>query len=84
MKLRNLLLISLAAAGFALSGCNVANDTTAHQKSTFWGLYTYEPGCYSPTSNYSINARTEDVAGMELPSGDRVSFLWGLVSVEDY
>ena len=84
MKLRNLLLISLAAAGFALSGCNVANDTTAHQKSTFWGLYTYEPGSYTPTCDISINARTEDITGMGLPSGGRVTILWGLVSVRAY
>ena len=84
MKLRNLLLISLAAVGFALSGCNTANDHTAQQKTTFWGIYTYEPGCFTPTSPYSLNARTDQITGMELPSGDRVEFLWGLVSLEDY
>ena len=84
MKLRILALISMVIAGAVLGGCNTGNDRTAHQKSTFFGLYTYEPGCFAPVSDYAIHARTEDMCGMELPSGDRTQFLWGLVSIEDY
>lgn len=84
MKLRILALISMVIAGAVLGGCNTGNDRTAHQKSTFFGLYTYEPAIYAPTSDYSLNLRTDDACGMELPSGDKTSFAWGLVTVEDY
>lgn len=83
MKLRIFTLILAAAAGFALNACT-SNQNTAHQKETFFGLYTYEPACYAPTSSTALVGRTDSVMGMELPSGDRTQFLWGLVSVEDY
>jgi len=85
MKLRKLaFLLGIAAAALTLGGCNVGDETTAHQKSTFLGIYTYEPACFAPTRPSSIKVRTEDISGMELPSGDRTQFLWGLVSIEDY
>ena len=85
MKLRNSVFLALSLAGATLlSGCNVADETTAHQKSTLFGLYTYEPACYTPSSPISMTVRTDDACGMELPSGDRTQFLWGLISIEDY
>jgi len=85
MKLRNLVFLSLISAGAALlSGCNVGDETTAHQKTTVFGLYTYEPACFAPTSPVAMRVRTEDAVGMEIPSGDRTQFLWGLISIEDY
>lgn len=84
MKLRNLILLVLSISALVVSGCNVASEDTAHRKSTFLGFYTYEPGCFAPTSDVALSARTDDMCGMELPSGDRTQFLWGLISVEDY
>ena len=85
MKLRKLVFLSLIAISSAvLSGCNVADETTAHQKTTLFGLYTYEPACFAPSSPISMTVRTDEICGMELPSGDRTQFLWGLVSIEDY
>jgi len=85
MKLRNLaFLLCAAASAFTLGGCNTADETTAHQKTTFLGVYTYEPACFAPSRPAAINVRTEDICGMELPSGDRTQFLWGLVTIQDY
>ena len=85
MKLHKLALLFFAAASVALTGCNVADDTKKKKKTTFLGIYTYEPGCYSPSNaDTALTARTDDMIGMELPSGDRTQFLWGLISVEDY
>ncbi len=85
MKLRKIVfLLSSITAALALSACNVGDETTAHQKSTFFGLYTYEPASYAPQSDASFNLRTEEACGMELPSGDRTQFFWGLISIEDY
>ncbi|MBE6411314.1 MAG: hypothetical protein E7036_02030 [Opitutales bacterium] len=83
MKLRKLVFLSLIAISAAvLSGCTA--DDVAHQKTTFFGLYTYEPACFAPSSPISMTVRTDEICGMELPSGDRTQFLWGLVSIEDY
>ncbi len=85
MKPRNIAFIAtiVACASF-LSGC-VADETTAQQKTTAFGLYTYEPACFTPnTSCTSMTISTDDATGMELPSGDRTQLFWGLISIEDY
>ncbi len=84
MKFRNLLLITVAAVAAALSGCNTADETTAHRKTTCFGLYTYEPECYKPSTPTSMIITTDEACGMELPSGDRTTFFWGGISVQDY
>lgn len=83
MKLRIFTLALVALVGFAMNACT-SNQNTAHQKETFFGLYTYEPACFAPTYEGSLVGRTDSITGMELPSGDRTQFLWGLVSIEDY
>lgn len=75
---------SLLASVFALAACNVGDETTAHQKSTFFGFYTYEPASFAPRSEAAFGLRTDQAGGMELASGDRTQFCWGLLSIEDY
>ncbi len=82
MKFRNLLLIVVAAV--ALAGCNTANDSIAHRKTTCFGLYTYQPECYAVTDPCSITLTTDEACGMELPSGDKTTFFWGALSIQDY
>ena len=84
MKLRKLVFLSLIAISTAvLSGCN-GNEDVANKRSTLFGLYTYEPACFTPSSPISMTVRTKELYGVDLPSGDRTQFLWGLVSIEDY
>ncbi len=85
MKLRIFALISMIAASAILSGC--ASDDklqVANQKTTFFGLITYDQACFTPTEVQAMNLRTQDAFGRDLPSGDRLSFGWGLISIEDY
>ena len=84
MKLRNIAFtLALAASSFLMGGC-VADDTTAHTKTTVFGVYTSEPESFKANDPASITLRTEDATGMELPSGDRTKLFWGLVSLQDY
>ncbi|MBR6388542.1 MAG: hypothetical protein IKS15_00245 [Opitutales bacterium] len=76
-------LIAFAAAAFSMTGCT-SNTNTAHQKSTAWGVYTFEPACYAVADEPSAVVTTDNVSGMELPSGDRLQLFWGLVSIQDY
>ncbi|MBR4598021.1 MAG: hypothetical protein IKO42_06485 [Opitutales bacterium] len=76
-------LIAFAAAALSLTGCT-SNTTTAHQKSTAWGVYTFEPACFAVSDTTSAVITTDDAAGMEIPSGDRLQLFWGLVSIQDY
>lgn len=76
-------LIAFAVASFSLTGCT-SNTTTAHQKSTAWGIYTFEPACFAATDTMGIRLTTDEVVGMEIPSGDRLQLFWGILSIEDY
>ncbi len=83
MKLRNIALIAtIATVSALLGGC--ASDETAHKKTTVFGIFTSEPESFASRDVAAFPLRTEEAFGMELPSGDRLTFLWGLVSLEDY
>jgi len=84
MKLRKLLLtLASLSALFLLNAC-VANTDTAHKKSTAFGLYTYEPGAFTRAGEATASIRTDEATGMELPSGDKTQFFWGLITIQDY
>ena len=84
MKLHKFaILAAFAATSFFMGGC-VSNTDTAHQKTTAFGLWTYEPAVYAVNNGLGARIRTDDMTGMELPSGDRLQLFWGLVSFEDY
>lgn len=84
MKLRNIAFTSILVALASILGGCVADDTTAHQKTTAFGLYTSEPASYKLSRPASTVVRTDDATGMEVPSGNRTTFLWGMFTFEDY
>lgn len=75
--------VVLVASALVFTACT-ANTDTVHQKSTAFGIWTFNPACYTPSDGMGITVRTEQMSGMELPSGDKLSLFWGLVSFEDY
>lgn len=84
MKLHKLALLASVAATSLFLGACTSDTNTAHQKTTAFGVFTYEPSCYAVDNTTSAVLTTEEVCGMELPSGDRLQLFWGLVSIEDY
>lgn len=84
MKLHKFALMAAFAASSLLLGACTSNTDTAQTKSTAFGIFTYEPGSYALNDGQDIQIRTDDISGMELPSGDRLQLFWGLVSIEDY
>lgn len=84
MKAIKLAFISFAVAASGLmSACSSTNDV-ADQSFNVLGIVSHEPASFIPESEYSAVIRTKDVFGCELPSGDRTSFLWGAVVIQDY
>jgi len=84
MKLRKLLLTLASVATLLLLNACTANTDTAHTKSTVFGIYTYEPGAFTRAGEATASIRTDEVGGMELPSGDKTQFFWGLITIQDY
>lgn len=85
MKLHKfVLLVSVALGSLLTSACSSTEVATAHQKTTLFGLFTYQPASYAVTNPSSTVITTDEMFGMELPSGNRLQLAWGLISLEDY
>lgn len=87
MKLRKLaILFSAVAASLLMSACSSLNDeeVVAGNGFNFFGVVSHEPGSFAPAGEYSSVVRTHDIYGMELPTGDRTSLLWGAIVIQDY
>lgn len=70
-----------------LSGCatkskHAENDGRA--AFNLLGIVKSEPNSYAPTPHTSIKLSSDEVVPTSHYTGDRVTFLWGLVTLKDY
>ncbi len=85
MKPRKLAILFLVAVSSVLmSACSSTTDGTANKGFNCFGIVKYEPASFAPAGEYSIVLRSKDAFGSSLPSGDRTSFLWESLVVQDY
>ncbi len=85
MKPRKLAFLFLAVFASALmSACSSTDDGRADKGFNCLGIVKYEPASFVPSNEYSIVVRTKDLFGSSLPSGDRTSFLWESIVLQDY
>ena len=82
-------LLTLIAAA-ALVGCNSYN-TPNHGKNVamepahnFLGIVKVEPGSYSAINNSTVRLKTDDFYSRRANTGDRVTLLWGAITLTDY
>lgn len=76
--------ISALAASFLLGACASNDGTVADRGFNCLGIVSYEPASFAPAEQSSSVVRTKDIFATGLPSGDRTSFLWGAIVLEDY
>lgn len=85
MKNAAILLLALA-----LGGCTTY-DTTNHGKSVtlepshnFLGIIKVESGSYASNNRATIALRTDELYSRRTTSGDRITLLWGTITLTDY
>lgn len=78
------ILFSAITASLLVSACSSSSDTASNSGFNCLGIVKYEPASFAPSSEYSAVIRTEELFGVDLPSGDRTSFLWDAVVIQDY
>ena len=71
-------------ASFMLGACSSNEDAVADDGFNFLGLVSYQPASFAPASQSASVIRTSDIVTTGLPSGDKLSFLWGAIVIEDY
>ncbi len=83
--MRNLLvLVSLAATALVFTGCDSGRAAMAPKEANVLGAVTYQAESYAPTSPASFTIRTDELYAREDFSGDKVTLLWGLITIKDY
>lgn len=81
---KTLTLLSLPALAVAFSGCDVGKTQMGKRETNVLGIVKYEGESYSPTGPNTFAVSTDELYSRNNYSGDRTSFLWGLVTVKDY
>ena len=79
-----LTLAAVAVASLVLSGCGSSNSSVADKETNILGIVKIERGAYSPTTPNTIPVETEELYTRKDYSGDKYTFLWGLVTIKDY
>jgi hypothetical protein len=87
--MKQLVLATLIASA-ALVGCTTY-DTPNHGRNVslepahnFLGLVKVESGSFAPNDLPTIGANMREFSGRRITSGDRVTLLWGAVTLTDY
>jgi len=87
--MKQLALATLIASA-ALVGCTTY-DTPNHGRNVsmepshnFLGIVKVESGSFAPSEKATIGANMREFNGRRITSGDRVTLLWGAVTLTDY
>lgn len=79
-------LTSLLVTAFVFSGCAGDTNKTTYgpKQSNFLGIVKTEKANYTPTGPNRFAIHTDELTSRQNYSGDKTTFLWGLVTIKDY
>ncbi|MFP4068739.1 MAG: hypothetical protein ACOCVJ_03070 [Verrucomicrobiota bacterium] len=86
MRIKHLALSTLALSALAFSGCYTDSGTTqmGKEESNLLGVYKFQGDDYSPAGPNTFAVSTDEIYTRNNYSGDKVTLLWGLVTLKDY
>ncbi len=73
-----------------LAGCTTyvtpyhAKSVAAEPSHNFFGIVKTEPASYGYNSGTKVNLSTNEIMARRNSSGDRVTLLWGAITISDY
>jgi hypothetical protein len=87
--IKKVTLLSLISALILVfgTGCASSQGQTGHQQQSGFnalGVVSYQQRAFAPPPVTSLHLKARDVANRSVYSGDRISFLWGLITIDDY
>ena len=87
--MKHLALVPLLAAT-ALVGCS-SYDTPTHNGNVsmepahnFLGIIKVEPASYGEVNKATVHLKMNDFVSRRANSGDRITLLWGAITITDY
>ncbi len=85
MKLKPQIFALIGLIAVLFSGCATRNTSSGgRETSVLGGAVTVASDSFQPTGPATIDADTSKLVGKNGPSGKKVSFLWGLLTLHDY
>ena len=83
---KNILTFTLLVASIFISGCASHTDKTQLGKSehNILGIIKYEEAAYSPVGVNTFGLSKNELAPVANYSGDKVTLLWGLFTLNNY
>ncbi|CAI8328870.1 MAG: Uncharacterised protein [Opitutia bacterium UBA7350] len=83
MKTRHITPI-LALATLVFSGCSLNPDADGRKQISLMGVFEYEQDSHQPISPTTLAISSDEVSPQKEYSGDRLTLLWGLITLKDY
>ena len=83
MKIRHLTPFLILAA-LLFSGCSLSPDANGKKQANLLGIIKYEEASYQHTSPTTVALATDEVLAQKDYSGDKLTLLWGLITLKDY
>ena len=84
MRCKLLAIILIIASASDFTAYDSVHSTMAPRDTNVLGIIKHEPESYAPTGPNSIAIHTDELYTRKDFSGDKTTFLWGLVSIKDY
>ena len=83
MKLRHITPVC-ALAALVLTGCSLNPDADGSKRVGLLGIFEYEQASYQKVSPTTLAVASDEVAPQKEYSGDKLTLLWGLITINDY
>jgi hypothetical protein len=74
----------LALIVLTFSGCGLRPDAEGKKQANLLGIVKYEQASYQHTSPTSITLASDEMLPRGGFGGDKVTLLWGLITLKDY
>lgn len=84
MRSKVLPLLALAFSALVFSGCNCNRTAMGPCETNVLGIAKFEKASYEHVSTNTFRVSSDEIYARNNFSGDKATFLWGLVTLTDY
>lgn len=84
MRIKLVTLLALSLAAFVMTGCDKGQSQMGPRETNLLGAVKIQKENYSPAGINTSAISTDELYARQNFSGDKVTLLWGLITLKDY
>jgi Rieske Fe-S protein len=84
MRIKVFALLALFVATLSMTGCDKGRAQMGPRETNLLGVAKIQKENYTPTGETTFAISTDELYNRRNFSGDKVTLLWGLVTLKDY